>query len=78
MRYSVPFSLLGVSKKSSIPISELFLILIGLIEAVSQQISPKLKLLYKIPTSGAIDSALKGTFITSPPLIRILKEENKL
>lgn len=52
--------------------------LMGLIEAVSQQISPKLKLLYKIPTSGAIDSALKGTLITRPPLIRILKDETRL
>lgn len=52
--------------------------LIGLIEAVSQHIYPKLKLFSNIPISGAIDSAVKGTFITSPPLINILKDETRL
>ena len=49
--------------------------LMDLIAAVSQHIYPKLKFCSRIPISGAIDYALTGTFMMSPPLNKTLKDE---
>lgn len=56
IKYYVPCYLPVVSKYSSTAISELFLIFIGRIDAVSQQIYPKLNPDSRIEMSGAIDS----------------------